>query len=68
MVNTDHGSTNASACTKQVTVAAVPTTPTTPTTTVLPNTGAGDVLGIFTGVSAFGGAGHYIVSRRRRSL
>lgn len=52
------------------------TTPTVTTTstpppakaTVLPNTGAGDVLGIFTGASAFGGVGHYIVSRRKRGL
>ena len=47
-------------------------TPTTPSftqatkATVLPNTGPGDVLGIFTGASAAGGIGHYFVSRRRR--
>jgi len=49
----------------------VPTTPTptpTPTPTTpkaLPNTGPGDVLGIFTGATAVGSAGHYMVSRRR---
>lgn len=68
VVNTDHGSTSASACSKQITVAAVPTTPATPAATALPNTGAGDVLGIFGGASAFGTAGHYLVSRRRRGL
>lgn len=71
VVNTDHGSTSASACSKQVIVAAVPTTPTTPVTptaTALPNTGAGDVVGIFAGASAAGTAAHAIVSRRRRSL
>jgi len=46
-------------------------TPTTPTPTpakpkALPNTGAGDVLGIFTGASAVGGVGHYFTSRRRK--
>jgi hypothetical protein len=68
VVNTDHGSTSASACSKQVTVAAVPTTPATPAATVLPNTGAGDVLGIFGGASAAGTAAHAIVTRRRRGL
>ena len=46
-----------------------PTPTSTPTPTppkTLPNTGAGDVLGIFTGVSSLGAAGHYIVSRKRR--
>ena len=43
-------------------------TPTTPKTTTLPNTGAGDVVGIFTGVSAAGTAAHAIVSRRKRGL
>jgi hypothetical protein len=40
--------------------------PTTPPATTLPNTGAGDVLGIFAGASAAGTAAHAIVSRRRR--
>jgi hypothetical protein len=62
-VNTDHGSNTNSNCVKQVTVAAVPTTP---AATVLPNTGAGDVLGIFAGASAAGTAAHAIVTRRRR--
>jgi len=56
-------------------VVHMPTTPTPPVTpvtpvsktTVLPNTGAGDVLGIFAGASAVGTAGHYFVARRRRS-
>lgn len=39
---------------------------TTPPATSLPNTGAGDVLGIFTGVSSAGAAGHYLFSRRRQ--
>jgi hypothetical protein len=71
VVNTDHGSTQVtSACTKQVTVAAVPTTPTPEVkgTTTLPNTGAGDVVGIFAGASAAGTAAHAIVSRRKRGL
>lgn len=50
------------------------TPPTTPPTTppqvkgvtTLPSTGAGDVLGIFSGASALGAAGHFIVARRRR--
>jgi hypothetical protein len=41
-------------------------TPTTPTTTTLPNTGAGDVLGIFAGASSLGAAAHFVNSRRRR--
>ena len=44
------------------------TPPTTPPAKTLPNTGAGDVLGIFTGASAAGGVGHYIVARRKRGL
>ncbi len=40
-------------------------TPVTPAK-VLPNTGAGDVLGIFTGASSLGAVGHYVVSRRKR--
>jgi hypothetical protein len=69
-LNTDHGNTGASACTKQITVATPPTTPpvtppATPPATVLPNTGAGDVLGIFGASSAFGAAAH-VVSRRFR--
>ena len=37
------------------------------TTTTLPNTGAGDVFGIFAGTSAFGAIGHRIYSKRRAS-
>jgi hypothetical protein len=66
VVNTDHGSTSASACSKQITVAAVPTTPAPTKATTLPNTGAGDVLGIFAGASAAGTAAHAVVSRRFR--
>lgn len=40
-------------------------TVTVPPTTVLPNTGAGDVFGIFGGVSAFGAGVHQLVTRRR---
>jgi hypothetical protein len=43
-----------------------PTPAPAPKATVLPNTGAGDVLGIFAGASAAGTAAHAIVSRRRR--
>jgi uncharacterized repeat protein (TIGR01451 family) len=32
----------------------------------LPNTGPGEVAGLFAGASALGAAGHFIVSRRRR--
>jgi hypothetical protein len=73
-VSSDKGTTNAYACSRQFTVAAQPvtlaastsTTSTTPQTReTLPNTGAGDVLGVFAGMSAFGAAGHYLVVRRR---
>ena len=68
-LNTDHGSNTNSNCVKQITVATPPTTPpTTPPAKTLPNTGAGDVLGIFTGASAAGGIGHYFVARRKRGL
>ena len=36
-------------------------------TTTLPNTGAGNVAGIFAGTSLLGAAGHFIVSKRRAS-
>jgi len=70
VVNTDHGTSSNANCVKQITVAAAPQvlSSTTPTTTSLPNTGAGDVVGIFTGVSSVGAAGHYVISRRRRGL
>jgi len=66
-LNTDHGSNSNSNCVKQVTVASPPTTPpTTPPATTLPNTGAGDVLGVFAGASAFGTAAHAVTRRFRR--
>ena len=41
------------------------TTPTTPVATVLPNTGAGSVLGLFVGASLVGGLGYrFLLSRR----
>jgi hypothetical protein len=46
--------------------------PTTVTTTstppTLPNTGAGDVLGLFTGTSAFGAVAHRMFASRRRKM
>ncbi|HEU5005283.1 MAG TPA: hypothetical protein VFT49_04370 [Candidatus Saccharimonadales bacterium] len=44
----------------------VTTTTSTPKPTALPNTGAGDVVGLFSGISTVGAAGHYIVNRRNR--
>jgi hypothetical protein len=42
-----------------------PTPPTTPASTVLPNTGAGNVLGLFAGVSLVGGLGYrFLLSHR----
>lgn len=49
-----------------------PTPPVTPPATPpvvgksLPNTGPGDVAGLFVGTSVLGGAGHYLFTRRRR--
>ena len=65
-LNTDHGNATSDKCSKQITVESVPTPPSTPPATTLPNTGAGDVLGIFAGASAAGTAAHAIVTRRRR--
>lgn len=42
-----------------------PKAPETPKATTLPNTGAGDVLGIFAGASAAGAAAHAVIARRR---
>lgn len=70
VVNSDKG--NVNCLNQQVTVNAPATlsasTTTTPTTTAttLPNTGAGDILGIFSGASVFGGAAHYVIRRQRR--
>lgn len=46
---------------------ATPGTPTTPTPTVLPNTGAGEVMGLFTAVTAAGAVAHRLVLARRLS-
>jgi hypothetical protein len=44
-----------------------PETPTTPTkATTLPNTGAGEVIGLFSGASAAGAAVHMVATRRNR--
>jgi hypothetical protein len=43
-----------------------PTPSPTPTPTTIPNTGAGEVAGLFAGASAIGAAGHYVVARRNR--
>ena len=73
VVTSDKGTTAVtSTCTQSVTVPAVLSSATTTTTTntpkaaALPNTGAGDVLGIFSGASAVGAAGHYLSRRFRR--
>ncbi len=42
-----------------------PTPPTTPTATVLPNTGAGNVIGMFLGASIFGGLSYSYFTKRR---
>jgi hypothetical protein len=72
VINSDKGSTNPANCSQQVAVSApavvsaASSTTTPPPAPVLPNTGAGDVVGVFTGVSALGAAGHYAVRRWRR--
>jgi len=60
------GSPRTATCSKTVTV-TTPATPQVLPATSLPNTGPGDVGALFVGTSAFGGIGHYIVSRRRRN-
>ena len=45
-------------------VVTVVTSP--PAAKALPNTGAGDIAGLFVGTSVLGTAGHYLVTRRRR--
>lgn len=44
-----------------------PTPTPTPKPTTLPNTGAGDVVGIFAGASAAGTAAHAVITRRRKN-
>jgi hypothetical protein len=67
------GVTNNTACVRQITVQSAPvtlaasTTTTTPATTTLPNTGVGDALGVFTGASVLGTAGHYALRRYRQN-
>jgi LPXTG-motif cell wall-anchored protein len=70
VVNSDKGSVN---CTSQQVTVASPTATLSASTTTppaaaasLPNTGASDVLGVFSGASLLGGAGHYLVRRYRR--
>jgi hypothetical protein len=73
VIHTNQGTTEVGKCEATITVKSVPpvtppvTPPQTPSTTTLPNTGPGDVIGLFAGVSALGTAGHYVVSRRRQS-
>lgn len=65
------GSEKTATCSQTITVSTpvTPTpTPTPPATPSLPNTGAGDVLGIFTGASSLGAVGHFVVNRRKRGL
>ncbi len=51
-----------------VTPPTTPETPKTPTTpTELPNTGAGSMVGLFSGFSIAGTAAHRLISRRRNS-
>ncbi|TAM57168.1 MAG: DUF11 domain-containing protein [Rhodanobacter sp.] len=67
--NLPNSQTGTSACSKSITITTPTVTPAvtskTPPTQ-LPNTGAGDIIGLFTGVSAAGTAAHMVVSRRRR--
>lgn len=66
MANGDKGT--SAACTQQITVSAPASTLSASTTkaSALPNTGPGDVLGIFSGASLAGAAGHYAYRRLRR--
>lgn|GEM_PF-3144311 len=66
VVKTDKGDAPVNACEKQVTVEEAPheaTPVVSGKVTELPNTGAGAVAGIFAGVSALAGAGHYVFRR-----
>jgi len=62
------GSEKTASCSQTIKVSTSKTvTPVVSAAKTLPNTGPGDVLGIFTGASAAGGVGHFIVSRRRKN-
>jgi len=68
MANSDKGNVE---CTQQqitvgTTLSATTTNNHTKTSTTLPNTGAGDVFGLFSAASAIGGTGHYLFRRSRR--
>jgi uncharacterized repeat protein (TIGR01451 family) len=69
VIHTNKGTTEVGKCEAGVTVTSTPpvTPPQVLSTTTLPNTGPGDVVALFAGVSALGAAGHYVVSRRRQS-
>ncbi len=60
-------------CTKTVTFEnGKPVTPVTPVTpevpTTLPDTGAGEIFGLFSATSAAGAAAHHVFNRRKRGL
>lgn len=54
-------SANSSLCVPPTT----PTPPSTPTAKVLPNTGPGNIIGLFLGVTFFGAIGYHISNKRR---
>jgi hypothetical protein len=59
---------NSPECKETVTPPTTPETPKTPETPAeLPNTGAGNVIGLFSGFSIAGTAAHRLISRRRNS-
>jgi len=71
IANSDKGASAATTtCSQSVTVPAVLSSTTTAAqpaaSKALPNTGAGDVLGIFTGTSALSAGAHYAIRRFRR--
>ncbi|GAC1391513.1 MAG: hypothetical protein NVSMB46_04310 [Candidatus Saccharimonadales bacterium] len=69
---TDMGNVTSDTCVKTVNYATIgqpkpPVTPTpAPTPQVLPNTGAGDMVGIFSATTLAGSAAHHLVTARRR--
>ena len=63
-VNGENKEVVSQSCNTVVEVSTPVTPPVTTTVTTLPNTGAGNVVGIFAGVSALAGAAHYAVRRR----